>query len=569
MKIKPENIKGDFRNIVKTIQFVYRSDKVLFIVRLVLIVLQSLLTIASLYALKLLIDAITIGATGSDFSLLWAYSAFFCGVFLFSRLLLIINQFADEILMQKLIDYVSNLINRKSVELDLSYYDNAEYHDAFHRAQQEANFRPVQILNNIIGIFTNLLSLIGIVVVLTSFSWVIITIVFVAGLPSLWVKLVKSRRLYKWRKENTPSFRKSNYYSTLLTNRPYAKEVRVNNLSSILLQQFVDLRKNLVKQIVKITKKTAKLDAISALVEAFALLAVIYLLAVKAYSGAISIGGFVMLFEAFRRGQGYIQGLVSSVSGVFENKLFMNNLFEFLKLKPNINSPQQPVPFPQKLIEGIRFENVSFSYPGSENFILRNVNLEIKPGLITHIQGENGAGKTTLIKLLSRLYDCTEGAIYIENINIKDFELDELRQNISMIFQDFCQFDMTVKENIAFGDVTDLNNEDKLIAAAQLSTAKQIIDKLPQGFETMLGKYFEKGEELSMGQWQRIALSRAMYSDAPILILDEPTSWIDAKAEKEFYAGLNHVVKNRTVIVINHSEQMNESLIVSTNYYIN
>ena len=556
MKIDLKNSKIDLANLWQAIGFIYQSDKRLFSARMILTIIQSILPFALLYLLKVLIDEITdsvIHPNSLNLSFIWLYAGLFCGIFLLNRLSVILYQLLDEILTQKLIDFISNLLHKKSTELDLAYYDNSAYHDTFHRAQQEANYRPVQILNNLTGLISNSLSLVGIIIMLSVFSWVGIIILIIAGMPSLWVRLIKSKKLYNWRKLNTPLFRKADYFSMLLTNRIYAKEVRTFNLAAHFREQFDNIRKRLVKQILAITKKLAKLNMLSVIFEAVALMTIIYLLSNKAFTGAITTGSFVMFFEAFRRGQGYVQSLVSNFSGIYENKLFLNNLFDFLRLQPQIKSPEKPIPFPEQIRQGIRFENVSFSYPGTGKKVIRNFNLLAKPGEVTLIQGENGWGKTTLIKLLCRLYECAEGAIYIDNIDIKDFDIRELRKNISVIFQDFVKFDLTVRENITLGDIENRNDIDMLEQASRLSSCKPVIEQLPQRYNTILGKYFENGEELSMGQWQRIALARTLYKESPVLVLDEPASWMDVKTKASFDRNLLSLKNDKILLLISHS----------------
>ena len=457
-----KHIKTDLSNIAQATLFVFQSDKQLFVVRLVLIVLQSILPLLTLYVLKLLIDTVTIAMSGegvAPISSIWAYAGAFSGIFLLSRLFIIFNQVSDEILTQKLIDFISNLLHKKSTELDLAYYDNAEYHDTFHRAQQEANYRPIQILDNLTGILKNSLSLVGIVVLLFTFSWLGIVIMLVAGLPSLGVKLVCSKVMFNWRKKNTHLFRKANYFSMLMTNRTYAKEIRVFNQAPHFQEQFINLRTQLVKQIK----------------------------------------------------------------------------------------------------QGIRFENISFKYPGSEKWVLQNYSLIAAPGEVTTIDGENGAGKTPLIKLLCRLYECTEGRITIDSIDIRQFNVEDLRKNISVLFQDFSQYDLTAGENILLGNIYSPQDKQKVQQAAALGCAAPVIDQLPDAYNTLLGKYFDKGEELSMGQWQRMALARAIYKNAPILVLDEPTSWLDATATNLIKQNLSQLSKGRIVLLISHTiEQKND-----------
>jgi ATP-binding cassette, subfamily B, bacterial len=557
LKINAKNIKADSANIRKAIRFVYECDKRLCVARLILIGLQSVLPLASLYMLKLLVDCVTFSAgaefTDQGISQIWLYAGLFCSIFLFTRFSNIIVQLFDDILVQKLINFISNLIHKKSVELDLSYYDNSEYHDTFHRAQQEANHRPVQILNNLTSLITNSISIAGIVLLLASLSWIVILVLIFAGLPSLITKLAKSKKLYEWRKKNTTLFRKTNYLSMLMTHRAYSKELRIFSLGNYFQKKFNHIRTGLVKEIFRISKKLAKYDLLSSVFEVAALLLVIVILSHKAFAGAITIGSFVMYFEAFRKGQSFLQTMVASLSGIYNNKLFLNNLFEFLELKPHIQSPAKPVPFPMQLKEGIKFENVSFSYPGSKKLVLDNISFQAKPGKITIIKGNNGAGKTTVIKLLCRLYDCVSGAIYIDGINIKHFEIQELRKNISVIFQDFAQYDFTVRQNITLGNIEKTDNPDQIKQAAEKSCAQEVIENLPDRYDTLLGKYFKGGQELSMGQWQRMALGRTLYKDSSLLILDEPTSWIDVKAEKLFYEKLDSLKHNRALLIINHN----------------
>lgn len=575
MHLKLNEIKSDFYNLKEAIKFVYRSDKKQFTVRIFLILFQSILPLAFLYLLKVLVDVITgIASRTGTYGIndIWLYSGLFCGVFLLTKLSDILKQLNDDISFQKLMDFMSGLIQKKSTELDLAYYDNPEYHDAFHRAREEVNYRPVQILNNLTGIISSSISLTGIGIMLVAFSSFVIAVLIIAVLPSFFLKISVQKKLYVWRKKNTTLYRKAGYFFDLMVKREYAKELRVYNLADYFRKSYTDIRKNIVSNVSKISVSRSKLNFISAAVEAAALVAVIVMLGSNVISGAVTVGSFVMFFEAFRRGQGYMQGIVSGVSGLYENKLFLGNLFEFLKLEPVIKSPENPVKFPEVIEKGITFENVSFCYPGSDRNILENLSFEAKPGEIFRIKGENGSGKTTLMKLLCRLYDCTKGTISIDGIDIRDFGIKELRNNIGVIFQDFAKYDFTARENIILGSTNEDFSFGKLADASRLSCAEPVVNKLPSGYETMLGKYFENGEELSMGQWQRIAIARALYTDAPVLILDEPTSFFDAKAEEKFCENLSLLRKNKIIFVINHllnTEEQNNLSYSIENYKIN
>jgi ATP-binding cassette subfamily B protein len=546
------NIRNDISNISEAARLVYEADKKLFTGRLIMIGVQSVLPLAYLYLLKLLVDSIS-HHQGSTYGM-WTYAVFFCGIFVLIQISSLLTELTDELLSQKLTDHISSALHKQSANLDLSFYDNAQYHDTFHRAQQEAGYRPMLVVKNLSGIIQSALSLAGIIAVLFTLSWLIIVILVVAAIPSLFIRLYKSKIMYQWQRSNTNLFRKTHYYSDLLTNRRHAKELRIFNIAEHFQERFNALRNEIVKNITNILFQRFRLSLGTVLVEGAGLLIIVVLLYENVNSGLLTIGTFVMFFEAFRRGQGFMQGLVSNLSGLYNNKLFIGNLFEFMKLCPEISNDPEPVPFPNPIKQGIIFENVSFHYPGSEKKVIDNMYLEAIPGTVTNNKGKNGAGKTTLIKLLCRLYDCDEGKITIDGTDIRRFDLTELRKNISVIFQDFSQYDLTVHENISLGNVSDMHNHFGIRQAAQDSHAEEIIEGLPLGYDTQLGKQFENGEELSLGQWQRIALGRTLFKDAPIMILDEPTSWLDIETQEKFYTNLEKIKKNRIVILISHNE---------------
>ena len=539
-------------NISEATKLVYDADKKLFSLRIVLVAVQSALPLAYLYLLKQLVDSISHpDKTNNE---MWMYATFFCGIFIFIQIASLLNELSDGLLSQKLTDHISAALHKKSTSLDLSYYDNAQYHDTFHRAQQEAGYRPMQVVQNITGIFQNSLSLAGIIAILFSLSWLIIAILIVTAIPSLILRLYKSKILYQWQRSNTNLFRKTNYYSELLTNQRHAKELRIFNLAKHFQERFDTSRSEIVKNIKTILFQRFRMSLGTAIIEGVGILLIVALLYDKVSRGILTVGTFIMFFEAFRRGQSFMQGLVSNLSGLYSNKLFIANLFEFLKLQPEIANDPNPIPFPKTIKQGIKFENISFHYPGSEKKVIDSMYLEAVPGTITNIKGKNGAGKTTLIKLLCRLYDCDDGKITIDGTDIRKFNIEELRKNISVIFQDFSQYDLTAHENISLGNIADNENHSAIRQAAQHSQADEVIDNLPHGYNTQLGKQFEKGEELSMGQWQRIALGRSLFKDAPILVLDEPTSWMDRETQKTFYENLENIKKDKVVILISHKE---------------
>lgn len=539
------------KQLFKALNMIRMCEQKSFWLRIFYVVVQSVLPLLSLYILKFMVDSVTNGTDqvilGHQFNT-YTLLGTFCLLFLLNRLVNVLSTVNTDIMSQRLIDYLSDRMQKQSAQLDMSYFDNPEYHDTYHRAQQEASYRPLQVLNGFMSLFGALITISGIVIMLTAASPWIIVVMVVAVVPSFIVRIIKSRQIYAFRRNNTQNYRRTMYYTALLGGRDYAKEMRTFGLAPYFRSRFVKIRKELVKRLLHISRKLAVYDSICAIVETSALFFVTLFLIISATSGAITVGAFVMLFEAFRRGQAALTSLVSAISGLYDNRLFVGNLFEFLDLQPTIVSPKNPKPFPQR-VDTVEFRDITFRYPKMERDVLSHFNLSAKAGQVTQIEGENGFGKTTLLKLLLRLYDTDQGAVLVNGVNIKEYDLTQLRHGIGAIFQDYVRFYCTAEENIEFGDI-DNPDPERARYAAELAGADKIIAKLPKGYQTPLGRMFDGGEELSMGQWQRIALARQLYSDAPVLIFDEPTAWMDVPSRDKFYQTLDMLKNNNKVIIL-------------------
>lgn len=528
---------------------VRRCDRRSFRLRLLYVTLQSVLPLVNLYILKLLVDAVEDGVRGNgSMEGVMLYLAVMVFVFLANRIVSALNAVNNDVLGQRLVDYMADLMQRQAARLDMAYYDNPDYYDSLHRAQQEASSRPLAILGNFMSLFGSLLSIVGIVALLATATWWIIVVMVVAVVPGFLVRLYKARRIYRFRRENTQLYRRTGYYSALLSSRDYAKEMRAYSLTDFFRSRFVDSRRQLVGELLRISCRLGALDVLSGIVEAAAMFAVVGLLVSQAFAAAITVGTFVMLFEAFRRGQGYLSSLVASIAALYDNRLFVTNLFDFLDFEPQVLSPAEPLPMPQK-IETVEFRDVTFRYPDMQRDVLQHYSLVAMVGEVTRIEGENGFGKSTLVKLLLRLYDPQQGQVLINGIDIRRFSLDALRAAVAVLFQDFGRYALTAEENIALGNLSD----SRLRQAAALAHADTIIDRLPDKYANMLGRTFDGGAELSMGQWQRIALARLLYTDAPVLVLDEPTAWMDIPTRELFNDTVDKLRHNKTIIIITHS----------------
>lgn len=539
------------KNLWQALLMVRQCDRGAFRRRVLYVLLQSLLPLVNLYLLKLLVDSVSASIQGG----VSARSFLPCllgmtAVFLTNRVVSALDRVNNDLLSQRLTDYMSDIIQRQAARLDLSYYDTPAYHDTFHRAQQESASRPLAILNSFMAVGGAVVSVAGVTLMLAGASWLTVVVMVLAVLPSFVVRLRKAKRIYDFRRQNTQLYRRTAYYAHLLTSREAAKEMRTYRLAPHFRRLFVEARRRLVSRLLAISRRIGLADILCGVVEAAAMLLVVWLLAARAFSGALSVGSFVMLFEAFRRGQGYLTSLVAGISGLYDNRLFVGNLFEFLRLQPSILDPSEPLPLPDRIDE-IELRDVTFRYPGMQRDVLHRFNLKARVGEVTRLDAENGYGKSTVVKLLLRLYDPQQGLVLLNGIDIRRFPLDDLRRRFGVLFQDFMRFACTAAENIAFGDID--HPHTPVLHAASLSGADRVAQAQTDGYQTLLGRTFDGGQELSMGQWQRIALARALQSDAPVLLLDEPVAWIDVAARRQFYTTLQQLKQHKIIIMITHA----------------
>ncbi len=542
------------KQLLKALDMIRRCHPSSFYWRIFYVVVLNVLPLLSLYILKYMVDAVTTGVMPELWGIRWSTVSLlglFCLLFLLNRLVGVCNGVNNDVMSQRLQDYISDIMQRQSAALDMAYFDNPEYHDTYHRAQQEASYRPLRVLSEFMALFGSIITIAFVVVMLCSASPWIIVVMVVAVIPSFVVRVIKARQIYAFRRNNTQNYRRTTYYTALLGGRDYAKEMRTFGLTPYFRDRFVRIRKVLVNNLLRISRRIGVYDSICAVAETLAMFFVVFFLLASTTSGAITVGSFVMLFEAFRRGQTGLNNLVGGVTGLYDNRLFVGNLFEFLDLKPAIVNAEDAISFPTR-VESVEFRDITFRYPKMERDVLSHFSLTARAGEVTQIEGENGFGKTTLLKLLLRLYDTDQGAVLINGVDVRRYDLKGLRHGIGAIFQDYVRFYCTAEENIMFGDIGHYDRE-RVRQVAHLSGADKFIEKLPQGYDTMLGRMFDGGEELSMGQWQRIALARQLYGDAPVLVFDEPTAWMDVPSRDRFYETLEALQKqNKVIILIKH-----------------
>lgn len=524
--------------------------------RVVILVLQGVLPLVSLFLLKLIIDQIALSAVSTDKAAAFQQALTLLlglgGVMLFSSAVASLSELVNTAQTQRVTDFMQNLLLEKSVAADLEYYENAQYYDTLQRAQQEAPFRPNQILSRVALILQNGISLVGILGLLVSLYWGLAAVLLVAAFPALLVRLKFSQVLYQWQRRRTVLDRKSMYFSIMLTHEQYAKEVRLFRLGSLFRQQFRELRQLIYRENLKITTRRA-IASLSA--EAFAevlTVGVFIYIAYQTIQGNLKIGDLVLYQQALQRGEAALQALLSGLSGLYEDNLFLNNLYEFLNLQPKLRDAEYPKAFPRPVQEGIVLDRVNFQYGNTPRQALHDISLTIHPQETIALVGENGSGKTTLVKLLCRLYDPTSGRITVDGIDLQDIAIADLRQQVSVIFQDYAKYHFTAGENIRLGNVEDGSEPEKIEQAARRSGAHEVITSLPKGYDTILGKFFENGEELSVGQWQKVALARAFLRESQLIVLDEPTSAMDPKAEYEVFQKFRDLTRDQMAVIVTH-----------------
>ena len=449
-------------------------------------------------------------------------------------------------------DHVQDALQAKSIAVDLAYFETASYHDQMRLAQSEAMSRPTSIVRNLVQLASGFLVLGSVTGMLWVTQGYLLPILLLAALPGALARIANSRRWNHWRLSQGTAERYAGYLHLLVTSLPFAKEIRLGGHGGELRQQCRGLRRELRHKRLALMRRRAVFEFLADLVSAAAVAAGLAVVYVRLRGSQMSLGDLALLYGGFQKGKGAFTGVLGSLAALYEDSLFISHFYRFLGLPARVCSPAQPRPVPRRLERGLRFEQVAFRYPGMDRDVLNGLEVFIRPGEKVALVGENGAGKTTLVKLMCRLYDPTAGRILFDGTDIREFSLEEYRARFAVLFQDFVRYHMTVGENIRLGDVTVPPGDPRIAAAARLAGAAEVVARLPAGYESRLGRLFEGGSELSEGQWQRIALARALLRESPILLLDEPSSALDPKAERTLLEGIMAAARDRTIVMVSH-----------------
>lgn len=526
------------------------------LVWVVLLGVQGLIPAAIVYLTKWVVDSVAV-AIGSGLGIAELGSVLLpallmAGVMLLQRLLGGLNEWVSTAQAELVGDHVKALIHEKAAEVDYGFYESAAYHDQLEQVNSQANGRVLQLLQNIGGLLQATVTLLSISAILLQYSVWLPVVLIVSTLPAFFVVVRHNKKYHAWWEASTARRRLAQYFDLMVTFDASAAEVRVNNTGGYFRARYRELRKALREERLRLLRNQVVARLFATFLGLIATGGAMVWVVLRAVRGQATIGDLALFYQAFNQGQSLMGALLQNMGQIYTNTLFLEHLFEFLDQKNLLEESTDPAPFPTTVEEGIRFEDVTFTYPGSRYPALESFDLTIPAGKIVAIVGENGAGKSTFIKLLCRFYDPDTGRVTVDGRDIRTFTQSDLRRNIAVMFQVPMKYQMTAEENIRFGDLQREVVLDEIEAAAAGGGAHDFITRLPQGYRSLLGRWFETGSELSGGEWQRVALARAFFRQAPFVVLDEPTSSMDSWAENEWLNRFRRMVKGRTALLITH-----------------
>lgn len=522
----------------------------------ILLVVQGLLPVALVYLTKLVVDrllaAVNSGGNWPQVRATLLVVALTAVVMVLMESLDSISEWVRTAKAELIQDHIKELIHKQSAAVDIAFYESPEFFDRLDQARGEASGKPLALLESLGSLLRNGLTLLAIGILLIPYGAWLPLALLISTLPAFYVVLRFDRKYHQWWKKATVARRWIQYYDIMLTHNDAAAEVRLFGLGPHFRDMYQKLRRNLRSERLQQLRKQSlsRLGAGSAAL--FVSGATMIWMGWRALKGQATLGDLALFYQAFSRGQGVVQTLLGSLGKIYVSTLFLGNLFAFLDLKPSIVDPPKQTPAPGRLRTGIEFDRITFTYPGSERPALNDFSLQIPAGKIIAIVGANGAGKTTLVKLLCRYYDPQEGSIKLDGIDLRDLALEDLRRQFTVLFQQPLNYHATVAETISMSDWGSRPDRLQIEAAARSAGANEFIERLPKRYDTMLGKMFQDGAELSGGEWQRVSMARAYLRRSPIIVLDEPTSFLDSWSELDWFTRFRTLAEGRTAVIITH-----------------
>ncbi len=556
-------LPAELRNLALQLSYLFRTARLIWsaargwtLAWSSLLIVQGLLPAATVYLTRLLVDSLVVTmGTGSSWETIrptLMLAALMAAVVGLTELAQSAGNWVRSAQAEFVRDHISTLIHQKAAAVDMAFYESSAYHDRLERVHHDLSNRPLALLESSGSLLQNALTLLAMGTLLIPYGVWLPVVLVASTLPALYIVVRFNRRHHQWWEETTADRRRTQYYNMALTASPFAAELRVFDLGPYFRSAFQALRQRLRTEHLDLTRSQSLAQLGAGVLAAIVTGAVMLWMLWRAFLGVVTLGDLALFYQAFNRGQSLLRTLLGNLGQIYSNALFLGNLFEFLELEPQVVDPPHPCPAPSPLQQGIRFRDVTFRYPGSELAVLEDFNFTIPAGKIVAVVGANGAGKTTLTKLLCRFYDPEAGSIELDGDDIRALSIAELRRMITILFQFPVPYFVSAAENIAMGDRSATPGVTEIEATARRSGIHNAITHLPQGYETQLGKWFADGTDLSTGEWQRLALARAFLRRADIMILDEPTSFLDSWAEIDWFDRFRELANGRTALLITH-----------------
>ncbi|MDJ0702835.1 MAG: ABC transporter ATP-binding protein [Leptolyngbyaceae cyanobacterium MO_188.B28] len=531
---------------------------------LTLTLIESLIPVGQLYVSKLIVDQVVIrismmsGGIPADTPAV-GFPPALAGLVGVGFALMLLQEvfrqssaFVSQVLGDRFSLHANGILLEQAMRLDLTHFESSEFYDALNRAQQSGSQYPLRVLNNLTRLGGQVVRFLGLLALLLRFNPLVMGLLLLSSLPTFWLGVRYSNRRFWMRRFQTPEKRLSDYFGKILTEQDYVKEVRLFNLGQYLVGQYRRIRRRFNQESRRLAAQQAQAQFGIGVISAFGFYGAYGVVLWQTLQEDITIGDLTLYVGAFQQAQNSIQTILISIATVYEFNLYVSQFFEFLSLTPKVASPANPLPFPTPLKEGLVIDQVSFTYPGAKIPTLQDISLTVKPNECVALVGVNGSGKTTLLKLLTRFYNIDTGRILFDGIPLTSFDLKDLRLNIGVLFQDFVRYALNVEDNIGFGNLPQREDFSLIERAASDAGATEIIEGLAEGYQTVLGKIFKEGAELSGGQWQKIGLARAFISQAQILILDEPTAAVDAIAEHDLFQRFRQLTQGKMTFLVSH-----------------
>jgi ATP-binding cassette subfamily B protein len=541
-------------NLKRTLDLVWNAARGWLILSVLMIVVETTSFLGSLYALKILIDKIAHidlndKHSGDTILKYVALAGVLAVIYAIARS---ISTYVTEVQATKIASFMDEKIHVTAVEMDLSHYESPDYFDILQRAKDAGTDRPNLVITTMVEIAKNTLNLCAVGSMFISINLFLLPLLVVFVLPTLFVRIHFSNKQNSWRIKHTSLERKSAYLSTLITSDVSAKEIRSFNLGNYFKSLYQTLRLEVYTVKLGISYKRTLSELITTSIASIGFFTCIGYIAMGSISGTNTIGDIVLFLVIFPQSFTLMQNISAGISILYSNSIYINSIYELFDLKKSAVRNIECKSIPADLALDLELKDVSFTYPHASRTTLKRLNLKIPSGKIVAIVGLNGAGKSTLIKLLCRLYEPDSGCLTLGNTDIREFDVADYRRQVSPVFQDFSRYNFSAADNIRFGDLENENGRQDVVKAAKNSGAHRFIEALPDGYDTIMGRLFENGHEVSIGQWQKLAIARAFYSKARFLIFDEATSALDAVAEQELFDSFRQHIGNRAALIVSH-----------------